>query len=60
MKETKKMRQEKVSIPTEEWQLVLQYYEAHKEELRLKGIKTPTTLLRRWLLEKYSENISRE
>lgn len=54
------MRQEKVSIPTEEWQLVLQYYEAHKEELRLKGIKTPTTLLRRWLLEKYSENISRE
>jgi hypothetical protein len=60
VKETKKMSQDKVSIPTEEWQLVLKYYEAHKEELRLKGIKTPTALLRRWLLEKYSENISRE
>lgn len=56
----KKVSQDKVSIPSEEWQLITKYYEAHKEELKLKGIKSPTALLRRWILEKYSENISRE
>ncbi len=59
-KEAKRMSQGKVSIPTEEWELIVNYYEKHKDELKLKGIKSPTTLLRRWILEKYQENISRE
>jgi hypothetical protein len=56
----RKVSQDKVSIPREEWQLVNKYFEEHKRELLLKGIKSPTALLRRWILEKYEENISRE
>lgn len=60
IQEFHKVSQDKVSIPSEEWQLVQKYFETHKDELKLKGIKSPTALLRRWILEKYSENISRE
>jgi hypothetical protein len=59
-KEEQKMSQEKVSIPSDEWKLVLEYYEKHKEELKLQGIGSPTKLLRNWMLEKYRENISHE
>ena len=56
----RKMSQSKVSIPPEEWELVQKYYDKHKDDLMLKGIKSPTALLRRWILEKYQENIAHE
>ena len=56
----KTLSQSKVSIPPEEWELVQKYFEKHKQELLLKGIKSPTALLRGWILEKYQENISAE
>jgi hypothetical protein len=51
------MSQEKVSIPPEEWKLVEKYFEDHKQDLFMKGIKNPTALVRRWILEKYQESI---
>jgi hypothetical protein len=59
-KATSSKTQGKISIPKEEWQLVIDYYKEHKQELKLKGIKSPTMLLRRWMLEKYEENTSHE
>jgi hypothetical protein len=54
------MPQHKISIPTEEWKLINDYYEANKEELKLEGIRSPTMLLRRWVLDKYRENITQK
>jgi hypothetical protein len=56
----KKVSQDKVSIPRDEWKLIVDYFKSHEEELKLKGIRNPTQLLRRWMLEKYQECISRE
>jgi hypothetical protein len=55
-----KMSQEKISVPKVEWQLIVKYFEEHPEEMMTKGIRSPTMLLRQWMLEKYRENISRE
>ncbi len=54
------MSQDKISIPREEWQIIVEYYKKHEEELKLQGIRSPTMLLRHWILEKYRENISHE
>jgi hypothetical protein len=54
----KKNSQEKISIPSEEWQLLVGYFNDHKEELKLRGIKSPTMLLRTWMLECYRKSIS--
>jgi hypothetical protein len=49
------MSQEKISIPKDEWKLVQEYFNKHEEELRLQGVRSPTMLLRRWILDKYRE-----
>jgi hypothetical protein len=54
------MPQQRLSIPSEEWKLILDYYEANKEQLKLEGIRSPTMLLRRWVLDKYRENIAQK
>jgi hypothetical protein len=54
------MPQQRLSIPSEEWKLILDYYEANKEQLKLEGIRSPTMLLRRWVLDKYRENIAKK
>jgi hypothetical protein len=54
------MTQQHLSIPSEEWKLINDYYETHKEELKLEGIRSPTMLLRRWALEKYKENTTKK
>ncbi len=52
--------QDKISVPHEEWQLVVDYFNKHEKELKLEGIRSPTMLLRRWMLDKYRENIAHE
>ncbi|MGD6850922.1 MAG: hypothetical protein ACQCN6_02545 [Candidatus Bathyarchaeia archaeon] len=54
------MPQKKLSIPSEEWNLIQDYYEANKEQLKLEGIRSPTMLLRRWVLDRYRENITQK
>jgi len=44
-----------VTIPTYIWELVKRYFEANKEELKKRGIKSPTRLLCVWILESYAE-----
>jgi hypothetical protein len=55
-----KQKQGKISIPEDEWGLLTEYYLKHEKELKMKGIRNQTMLLRIWILEKYRENISRE
>jgi len=45
------MSQTKVSIPDDEWQMLLDYFKKHKSELRREGIRNPTALLRHWIRE---------
>ena len=52
--------QDKISIPREEWTLVLNYFKEHEEELKLEGIRSPTMLLRRLMLDKYREKTAHE
>jgi hypothetical protein len=54
------MTQQHLSIPSEEWKLIQNYYETNKEQLKLEGIRSPTMLLRRWVLDKYRENIAQK
>jgi len=54
------MAQQKLSIPSEEWKLIIDYYEANTEQLKLEGIRSPTMLLRRWVLDKYRENTAQK
>ena len=54
------MTQQRLSIPSEEWKLIHDYYETNKEQLKLEGIRSPTMLLRRWVLDKYRENIAQK
>jgi hypothetical protein len=54
------MTQQHLSIPSEEWKLIHDYYEKNKEELKLEGIRSPTMLLRRWVLDKYREKIAQK
>ncbi|MDR2700313.1 MAG: hypothetical protein LBC12_05860 [Nitrososphaerota archaeon] len=49
------MTQEKISIPKDEWKLVQEYYNKHEEQLKLQRIRSPTMLLRQWMLDKYRE-----
>jgi hypothetical protein len=58
--EKKVSSQEKISVPREEWKLVVDYYNKHTNELKLEGIRSPTMLLRRWMLDKYRESTARE
>jgi hypothetical protein len=53
-------KQAKTSISKDEWAMVTSYFETHKEKLKYQGIKTPTALLRRWILEKYEEKTSQQ
>ncbi|XES77926.1 MAG: hypothetical protein ACBZ72_03390 [Candidatus Bathyarchaeia archaeon] len=54
------MSQGKISIPYDEWKLIVDYYQKHETELKLEQIRSPTMLLRRWVLEKYRERLSCE
>jgi hypothetical protein len=54
------MTQQRLSIPSEEWKLIKDYYETNKEQLKLEGIRSPTMLLRRWALDKYRENTAQK
>ena len=56
----RKVSQDKISIPRDEWKLILDYFNTHKAELKIQGIRNPTQLLRHWMLDKYRENIARE
>jgi hypothetical protein len=49
------MTQEKISIPKDEWKLIQEYYKTHEEQLKLQRIRSPTMLLRHWILDKYRE-----
>jgi hypothetical protein len=60
IKKCLEMPQKKLSIPSEEWNLIQDYYEANKEQLKLEGIRSPTMLLRRWVLDRYRENITQK
>jgi hypothetical protein len=45
-----------VTIPTYVWEKIVRFFEENREDLRRKGIKSPTKLLILWLEEKvYSE-----
>ncbi len=56
----RKVSQDKVSLPHDEWKLIVDYFNEHKEELKLEGIRNPTQLLRHWMLDRYRESIARE
>ena len=43
------MKQVKVSIPEDEWQLVVSSFNKQKKLYRKKGIRSPTALLRHWI-----------
>jgi len=45
------MPQTKVSIPDDEWQKVVNYFNRHEKKLRADGIRSPTALLRFWIRE---------
>ena len=47
-----------VSITPIEWKIAVDYFEAHKEELLLKGISNPTSLIRYWIRQSYQEDLS--
>jgi hypothetical protein len=57
---SEKTGQVKVSIPTNEWELIQNHFKKHEKELLLDGIKSPTMLLRRWMLDKYRDSIADE
>jgi len=43
--------QVKVSIPDNEWEMVVDYFNKHEKKLVAEGIRNPTALLRHWLRE---------
>jgi len=45
----KPMTQTKVSIPDDEWQKVVNYFNRHEKKLRADGIRSPTALLQKKL-----------
>jgi len=47
--------QTSVTIATYVWEKLLQYYSEHKQELRKKGIKSPSKLVQVWVEEKLSQ-----
>ena len=44
--------QTSVTLPNWVWELVKEQYQKHKEELADKGIKSPTALVKLWIIEK--------
>ena len=38
------------------WDLAVEYFEKHKEELKMEGITSPTGLITRFFLRAYQEN----
>ena len=48
--------QASITIPKWVWEKAKEYYEAHKEELKYQGIKSPTGLIVRWILDSLSES----
>lgn len=47
--------QTSVTISTYVWEKAVKYFKAHKNELRKKGIKSPTKLVSVWIEEKSSQ-----
>jgi len=43
------MSQTKVSIPEDEWERVVAYFNKHKKNLIEIGVRSPTALLRYWI-----------
>ena len=48
--------QKNLTIPEWVWNLAVEYFEKHKDELRLDGINSPTALIVRQFLRVYKEN----
>lgn len=45
-------REKSVTIPLWVWEKLVEHYKKHREEYESQGIRSPTRLVRTWILEK--------